>query len=490
MRRRFLIAGGICLCFCACTVGHQIKKVPLEKGTSLDQAAYYALPRTVVTASFPVKQSFAVEGKGQSGSPAVSCFNQLETRVTFKDKIANWARFEPEILKDAIGLTAIPPLGENKYSLTGDPTIGTLAEPDPDQVFRVELSTNWSQKRELNLQFGPLGTLQAGTSFVQDRRVDLAAAFAKTVINILSADLAPKRAFGASLTLIDSSTSAGRPSEFQCDEVEDNCQRAACEIFSGRAGLERLPRLVAADIIDADSAAWLTKRLEDDIEARLPLFVIFRERIGNVVCAVRPRDKTEEIKLLEMSEKEGFRAASSESECLIPPGFEPKALSGIVYTMRLKVPEQLATRLQESGLDRAHQVTEDQGFYYRIPATASISIEKDCTKVAEGSAVVAQLGLVAALPRQRTYQTKYQIKLDPQTGALIDLTSNSEAVDPALITGTGDAIAGYLKKENELDEKEAAAKDELAQLERQRKILEEQYKIQDLQKKLAGGGAN
>jgi hypothetical protein len=100
--------------------------------------------------------------------------------------------------------------------------------------------------------------------------------------------------------------------------------------------------------------------------------------------------------------------------------------------------------------------------------------------------VIAQLGLVAALPAQSTYQTKYVVTLDPATGALKTLTADSEAIDPAAITGLGDSVAGFLEKREAADAAEKAAKDELTLLEREAKILDAKKKIRDLTKDLGG----
>lgn len=146
--------------------------------------------------------------------------------------------------------------------------------------------------------------------------------------------------------------------------------------------------------------------------------------------------------------------------------------------------DQYADRLRQGGVHAAHDASEEQGFYYRIPAVAQVRVERMTEVIAERDLVVAQLGFVAALPKQRTYQTQYKITLDPETGALKTLESSSDSVDPGLITGTGDAVAAALSRRAEAEKAEAAAQDELALLERERKILDETKKIRDLKKEL------
>ena len=478
-----------------CTAGHQIRKLPDPPG-SLDQAAYYALPRTVVTVAFPVEKTFVKEGTGTTkvGGQDVSCLSRLGEPISFEDKIPPWVDGKPKKLREALGFEKDPDPSKTNYAVKGDVTVATLAEPDPEQIFRVELDSSWAKKRALTLEFGPLGVLKSGTSSVQDRRVDLAVAFAKSALQL-----------GTSFRMLDTSESRNpsfnlqayrekkEPIELLCGSVEGRCQQTACRIFRARIGLDRLPFRVTEEGLKADQATWLTSRFEADIDKLMPVFVRPKKVTGEIVCALRPKAPTQKnapVELLKLDPAAGFSAATG-TECLIPVEFEGAGSgTATVFQAEITVPNQYSQALQTANLDDAHDPAKDQGFYYRIPAVAEIDILEGSKRIATSQKVVAQLGLVAALPRQSTYQTKYVAKLDPATGALVSLTSDSEAIDPSLITGTSEAINSALEARAEAKEKEAAAKDELALLERERKLLEERDKIRELEKKLAAEEGN
>ncbi len=487
----YLVIVFTAILFGGCTAGHQIRKLPDPPG-SLDQAAYYALPRTVVAVTFPVEATSVKEGTGTTEVKGqdVSCFSQLGEHISFKDKIPPWVDGKPKTLLEALGFAKKPDSSKANYSVKDGVTVATLAEPDPEQIFRVELDSSWAKKRALTLEFGPLGVLQSGTSSVQDRRVDLAVAFAKSALQLSSsAGLFSFRA--SNVSLHTSNLGSGSPEELLCGEVKGKCQQTACEIYRARIGLARLPYRVTEQGLEADQATWLTLRFEADIDKLMPVFVRPKKVTGEIVCALRPKAPTQTnapIELLKLDPAAGFSAATG-TECLIPVEFEGTGSGPVtVFQAEVKVPNQYSQALKAARLDKAHDPTKDQGFYYRIPAVAEIDILKGSKRIATSQEVVAQLGLVAALPRQSTYQTKYVAKLDPATGALVSLTSDSEAIDPSLITGTSEAISSALEARAEAKEKEAAANDELALLERQRKLLEERDKIRELEKKLAAGG--
>jgi hypothetical protein len=151
-------------------------------------------------------------------------------------------------------------------------------------------------------------------------------------------------------------------------------------------------------------------------------------------------------------------------------------------------PNQLVDRYEEAGLGKLPPKNTPQGFYYRIPAVARVA----ATSVEEGKAtqlfvrdvVIAQLGIVAALPEQDAVETQYDVTLDPLTGALTKLVATSEAADPKLLTDLGSAVEKERKEAADAEKAAAAASDELALLERERKLLDEQLKIRELKEKL------
>lgn len=447
-----------------CTVGHQVTLV--KKGEKVQgQAAYYALPRTVVIVDFPVQMKVHKAGTGTDFHGA-TCESKLDDEIVLGN--------EEHTLRSAIGLRLDHPKpGTTSYAVTGSPVIKSLAEPDPAAIYRVDLTSSWSKKQMVDLTFGPLGVLEAGTSSVQDKRVDLAVATVKAVVDITTAfKIAPEGA-----------PPETKPDAVNCLKRTDPCHKAACEIYKARMALATLPDEVGFSGLDGEQAEWLEKRHERTIEQNTPLFVRTVTNTTTISCAVRPMPgDPSDIPILKFDKLKGFSAGGDRADCKIPAEFEGDGCD--LYLMTVTVPgDQYSETLRTAHVDN-HDTSAPQGFYYRIPTVASIEIRKGKERVTEQDLVVAQLGLVAALPAQRTYQTKYVVALDPATGALTKLTADSEAVDSAAITGVGDAVSGYLEKREEEDAAEKAAKDELALLERERKILEEKDKIRGFKEKL------
>ena len=466
-----------------CTVGHRITR--LASGVQVnpgDQAAYYALPRTVITVSFPVTKAEVKEGTGKYNGKA--CFDELGDAADF-DLPDDPMTHKPPALWQAIGLDELPTTTSQAYKVNGTPTISSLSEPDPEQVFRVDLSSSWAIKRELNLTYGPTGVLQSGTSFVQDRRVDLSVGLLKAVVGTATS----LRSLVA--VVQPQPMSQGGTQPFDCATLEDPCQRAACETYQARQKLSELSQTVIDEKLSGKQAEWLEKRYRDDIDKRVSLFVRQSTEKANVVCAVRPAtwksgSGKQGFEVLQLDKTMGFHPGK-DADCLIPYGFlwTSGQSSSVAYALQV-VPAsgQYEEYLAGAGVPQAHDDTKPQGFYYRVPAIAAVSVEKGPEVLVESDILVAQLGFVAALPGQRTYQTKYMVTLDPATGALQTLDSNTAAISPDLITSSGTAIADALDKRAEAKKDEAAAKDELALLQRERMILEEKQKIRNLQKDL------
>lgn len=465
------LSGGLALALLlsGCTVGHRITRAPTTISQG-DQAAYYALPRTVVTVTFPVSRAETLAGTGKAGGR--SCFAALGDDAAFLS--SNQTK-----LWQAVGLAEQPTLSKS-FRVTGKPVLATQAEPDPEQVFRVDLDSSPFIQRKLNLVYGPTGILESGTSFVQDRRVDLSLALIQSLASLGVLEVTGSRSSQGSITVA-------------CADLPDTCQRAACEVYEARRQLRQLPTRVQVGGLDGEQAEWLEERLEGDIEERLALFVRKKTETTEIACAVRPATHTptsfphsQSFVVLNHYDDQGFERGTG-AQCLIPHDFQkqgtptqPTAYGLLLVADR----DQYADVLARAGLHSAHSSTAEQGFYYRVPAVATARLIRGGDLAAESEVIVAQMGLVAALPRQSTYQTNYTVKLDPKTGALLTLDADSEAIDPSLITKTGDALADAREARAKEDAAEDAAQDELAILKRQKEILEARRDIQNLLEEL------
>lgn len=129
-----------------------------------------------------------------------------------------------------------------------------------------------------------------------------------------------------------------------------------------------------------------------------------------------------------------------------------------------------------------------RGFYYRIPGRAVAFLKKADTELARAPLSIAQFGEVVSLPASTGgRRTKYTLALYEASGGLKNFVMGSDAL---IKQKNIDDIAGGAQTAIEAKGERKKAKapaDELQQLERQRKILEERKKIKDLEKELDTG---
>ena len=456
-----------------CAASHRITRFdPATAVEDKSRAAYYALPRTVLQVAFSAKKVETERGE---------CFSAL-------DKPASDAGLPgAEPIWKILGFRK-PPVAGAYYSIEGTPALAVLAEPDPDQIFRADLASSFFVKRKIELNYGPLGVLQSATSLAQDRTLDYTVSVAKlaTGIGVLS--------WMASV-----------------DPVPSTCWETVKAIHSDREYLQQLPEKVHAGSISKSEAEWFKGELQARIDRSMIRFVKRSETMASVSCLARPQADSsgagaQNFKLLFLQDQAGLSPLGG-GDCLIPGAFISGVApaEGVQFSLSVEPQSgQLEGQFVRAKLDKAHDEKKEQGFYYRIPAVARVSLrgiefKKNPTSGAiepqgtagtqilfSNDAVVAQLGIVAALPAQHAYQTQYAFTLDPMTGALQKLTSESETPDPKLIGTLESALDEELKARADAKKAAAAATDELALLERQRKLLEEQKKIRDLTRDLGG----
>lgn len=464
-----------------CAASHRITRFdPTSIVTDADRAAYYALPRTVLQVSFEAKKVEVKKG---------DCFDAL-------------AQLAP-----AVGLPGSDPiwklLGFREpqnagvaFSVEGTPSLSVLAEPDSDQIFRADLSSSLFIKRKIELNYGPMGVLQSATSLAQDRTLDYAVSAVKLVA-------------GAGIL----SVHPGFPTPGGGGAISPSCQAAIRAIHEDRELLHTLPEKVQAGAISKSEADWFKSALQLRIDKTLRQFVKGTESIAKISCLARPKanpagQTSQDLELLSLREDHGF-SPLSHGDCLIPGAFLSDAGlgEGKHYVLGVEIQAgQLEEKFASAKLQDAHDEKQDQGFYYRIPAMARATLRgvemapdpatgllaatgnPGKQALLSSDVVVAQLGIVAALPAQRAYQTQYTITLDPMTGGLQKLSSESETPDPKLIGTLESALDEELKARADAKKGAAAATDELALLERERKLLEEQKKIRDLRNDLGQDG--
>jgi hypothetical protein len=133
----------------------------------------------------------------------------------------------------------------------------------------------------------------------------------------------------------------------------------------------------------------------------------------------------------------------------------------------------------------------NRGFYYRIPGRAIAFLKQGAAELGRAPLSIAQFGEVVSLPASTGgRRTKYALELYEASGGLKNFSLGSSAlIQQKNIDDLAGAASTLIEAKGERNKAKAPA-DELQQLERQRKILEEKKKIRDLEKELDTGGGN
>lgn len=450
-----------------CT-GHSVTRVP--SGTKLkDQKVYYALPRTVLALEAPVALEKRDPGK---------CEDLLDQNLC---KVSGGS----VSFRTCLELGDLAP--DSKFS-AGEMTLSTRTEPDLDQLFQVDVRASALKKSSVVLELSEAGLLISGTSESRNRAAEIGVGLVKSLAGIAG-------------TLITRGAAPARSGPEQTAH-ENRCSAIAQKILAIRKDREDLLTRVAIGP-DAPPAETVKLVLDRGLTLETKLLQSFIGKIdttaGKVLCEVRPSltdlpntNSEKTYALFEVSETTGLKLLD-QTACRAPEAFVTTAAANPV-TVKLtvgRIAAQYAESLRAAEADKAVKTNEEQGFYYRVPAEARIEVvaEKAGTaqKVLQDRKGIAQLGLVTALPRQRSVYTKYDIALYEQSGALKKLTTNAEGVDPSTLSGIADAAKTVIDADATKAKAEAAAADELARLTRERQLLEEKKKIRDLQKELEDG---
>jgi len=154
----------------------------------------------------------------------------------------------------------------------------------------------------------------------------------------------------------------------------------------------------------------------------------------------------------------------------------------------------MAGAIQSAGLNQNGK----RGFYYRVPGRGVASLESvygaTVEELGRETLSIAQFGNTVSLPSSTGgRRTKYAIDLFEASGGLKNFVMGSDAlVKQQNVKDLTDSAATVFEAAGEKKEERRKANlppDELTELERKRKILEEKKKIQDLEKALGTQGS-
>jgi hypothetical protein len=401
---------------------------------------FYALPETVVTVDAVVEKKIVEDGP---------C----------KDKVTeDFLRVPP---KDYFGSGPT----ESKTKVTSA-TIGSRAEPDPDRVYAIKLSKRWYQKVSSSFSLSEAGVLTSAEMTSENQAVDFAVTTLKTV-----AGIAVKAGIGVGAPATDATPGTEKCKEFK-DEI-DKLRDVRRQIIHGQLSPSFPQEGPAITVL-------LEKIAQAEAELAAKFIGAATVTTGTVHCEVNPQDDKYNL------DQELFKIAkdgvdSANGPCRVPSDLNSKMRGDKTVSLKLATDrgQQLAGIAASTNLTRP----DPSGLVFRIPATSAIEVLVDKDSKAFDLRPVAQFGLVTALPRSAdvsTFQSTVKAALYPATGAIQKLDYSGTPQGTGAITGIGEAAGTVLDARAAKRKEEAAAKDELAQLERMRKILEERKKIIDL----------
>lgn len=422
------------------------------------KAIFYALPRTVVTAQASVTKTQIRPG-GCSGQATLLA--QLGVDQATQD-----------LLTDLLSRPTSEQVA-HRYKIS-DFQLGSRAEADPSQVFAVEVKGKTLQNQLLELQLSETGMLLSGKNEAENR----AAQFATQTFSTI-ASLAVKASMGR----------AAAPDGSRCAQLRtqiENVRERQRQLVSPGGTPSGTPK---------DTLELMLSKLKEEETDLMTHFTGPREvTLGDVRCEVRPKERFQadsnqvndfelEIttRLFQFSRTLGL--VNLDPGCIVPTAFQGSGADTNAQDVNL-VTQAVSNHYSRTVAARQQEPRETGGYFYRVPGEAVVRLNLATDPKVVLRMPVAQYGVVATLPGSADLNAileKYEAAFFPATGGLQKFATTTQAPDTTAITNIGTGLGAILDAEAAERATEKAAEDELAQLERRRKILEEQKKIRDLE---------
>jgi hypothetical protein len=434
-----------------CSVRHRVYPVDASLPKNV-RGVLYSLPETMITVEVPVTRTVVAKTALWEGARELLGLSESEIGVFYK---------------------------------VGTPKVGTRSRPDPDARFIVEIAGGTFEERSLQLELTEAGLLTTADSKAEDKSVD----FAVKTLEI-AAGLAARVAFAGEAPV----ASKTRTAESVAEEIK-TLRNARRKLASGDLLIGTLP---------ADTLERMFKELDILEESLLGELRVVRVSIWNARAEVRltradfcgtstSTDRTLfSIPAGFKQSPEGLLPIGDSNHRVRDPGVKPSDNKLVEIPPEFEywpgpdtawVPITVSLSLEVVSLpqgDGSAPVSPGtaSGFFYRSPVPVTVAVRKGTTTLSNDRPLVAQLGPILTLPSSPGGKaSEYRFAVFPETGGLKKLFVTSTAQGTAPVEGVGRAAA-------QLVEAQRAADNELANLERQQKVLEAKKKIRDLQKEL------
>jgi hypothetical protein len=205
----------------------------------------------------------------------------------------------------------------------------------------------------------------------------------------------------------------------------------------------------------------VTKKMQD-IEAQ----IVGKERIRTIKLKFVLSNPGEIKELFYFDKKSGIKISSDSVD--LPADFRAKK-ADVKYTVNIaKNTFQLKNGSSENSQSKG-------SFYYNIPGEVNVTINKGNAVIKDTLLLMAQAGVVAQLPlKAGHFKSKYEVKFDPNTGALTKISINGEPPSAENLGKAADAAVGLYDKINP---------DETERLKKQIELLKLQQELEELNNK-------
>ncbi len=245
----------------SCSSQHLVTKASKDS----PEGIYYALPRTVISVDAVITKTTT------KASP-------LMERLANQPDFTNFLLYVSQQLEIPLKNFVTISNAGSTYSLT-NVVLSTYAEPDPENIYSIEVTGGWFANRSFDGKFSENGLLASAESTVEDKKLDFALKFLET-----GAELGGK-VIGAALT---QQISTGTPN------VLDEGTNIVSQIMQLRA----TRRTIIEDIwaktpnIQPATADTILKEMEGRENALLAIFKGMKEvDVSTIRFDVRPSTK-------------------------------------------------------------------------------------------------------------------------------------------------------------------------------------------------------
>ena len=473
----------------------------------------YVLPRTALKITIPITEKNEVEGKFVSDAKEIFAKNnncswdgnnkdidQCSTKKPsfndmFKDqdKCISLVRMKADALGVKIALndpndsSRVYP--KKTYKL-GEISVSAVAEPDPDQLYFVEVSGGRFETRNIDISFAPSGILNDITMGAEDKTVEFAT---KTFGSVLGA--ATK--IGLGFAGVGCTTNEKEESLPECvgSIYRDLVRRA-------KATLEFIDSFPAKRMDELKGTNNTAQGAKENLELRLKeLDKIYTDALAVFEVNTKTETKSYEISLIPTKNNSTIPMATFNETCGIYrtvqlDGTMPSSNVPLLDNKQCKPtdpaniqaifappPHLTETTLAKHVIDSLNVTDSLRGIYYRIPETSRFRIingenENKAKELLVKDLAIAQFGSTASLPAETgSVNVVYKVTLDPVTGMLLKVAITSTAAGTDTAKNIVDPVGDYLKARKD-------SKDELTQLQREESLLKVKKSIKDLKEAL------